>query len=130
VAILLGLLLAWVSWSAVRNVVRGGLSGTTTPAIKEVSGPCKEEAWRAVVGLNRATVLYAPSGDLHLVAPYLDLTGPAYEEFKVAQQERADQGILRRSAHGKVTLRQVGRGYGDIWRRAKRGTGRLPRGDR
>jgi hypothetical protein len=50
------------------------------------------------VELNRAAVAYAPGGDLRLVAPYLDLAGPAYQEFKAAQQERARQGILRRSA--------------------------------
>jgi len=97
-ALLLGLVaLAWVGWSAARNIGRAP-ARTPIPTVAEDQGPWREEAWQLVVALNRAAVLYAPSGDLHLVAPYLDLAGPAYQEFKAAQQERADQGILRRSA--------------------------------
>jgi len=97
-ALLLGLAaLAWVGWSAARHSGRAP-ARTPIPTAAEDQGPWREEAWQVVVALNRAAVLYAPSGDLHLVAPCLDLAGPAYQEFKAAQQGRADQGILRRSA--------------------------------
>jgi len=99
VVVLLGLLaLTGIGWSVLRTTGRAELPRTPTPATAEDRGFWRAEAWQVVVDLNQAAVLYAPSGDLYLVAPYLELTGPAYQEFKVAQQERADQGILRRSA--------------------------------
>lgn len=105
VVVLLGLLaLAGIGWSVLRSTNRG--EPPRTPPGAEERGPWKEDAWQVVVDLNRAAVLYAPSGDLHLVAPYLELNGPAYQEFKVAQQERADQGILRRSAPREGPLRR------------------------
>ena len=93
-AFLLGIVaLAWAGWSTLGRVAPGRPAPAAQGAV-----PWQEEAWPAVVALNRAAVAYAPSGDLHQVAPYLDLAGPAYQEFKAAQQERAAQGIVRRSA--------------------------------